>query len=72
MGAFTTRRLGDGIAIALAVDAPPSQCASRVTICAVRRRNTQRNRRLLASALGLIVVAALIISMVASAVFVIR
>jgi hypothetical protein len=38
----------------------------------VRRRNTQRNRRLLASALGLIVVAALIISMVASAVFVIR
>ena len=73
MGAFTTRRLGDGIAHSvLAVDAPPSQCASRVTICAVRRRNTERNRRLLASALGLIVVAALIISMVASAVFVIR
>jgi len=36
----------------------------------VRRR--EKNRRVLASALGLIVVAALIISMIASAVFVIR
>jgi len=38
----------------------------------MHKRNAERNRRVIASALGLLVVAALIISMVASAVFVIR